>query len=76
MGYFLLIGTISFRNSSSTACNETARFTPSSTPQRSISGTTPAVGNFTQVSVRSVTMGINNFTTYNNYKGESWTENY
>ena len=43
MPYFLLSGTISSRISLVTAWSETARFTPISSPQRSIAGTTPLV---------------------------------
>jgi hypothetical protein len=39
----LLIGMMAVRTSSVTACSETARLTPSSSPQRAISGTTPEV---------------------------------
>jgi len=44
-GYFLLMGTNSFLNSSLGACNDTARATSISSPIRSIAGTTPEVLN-------------------------------
>src|SRR3546814_8719953 len=43
MPYFLLMGTISSRTSLVTACSETARLTPISSPARAIIGTTPEV---------------------------------
>ena len=43
MGNVLLMGTRTSRNSSVTACNDTAKLTSVSWPRRSIAGTTPQV---------------------------------
>ena len=48
MGYFLLMGTMTSRSSSRTACRLIARLEPISLPARPIIGTTPAVESVTR----------------------------